>query len=121
MRDRSLTAVLIVLLTFLFSVDGSYAQSTEGIASYYASRFKGRKTSSGIVYHPDSLTAAHKSMAFGTRVKVTNLKNGKSVVVVINDRLPQRSKRSIDLSYAAARQLDFIRAGLTRVCIETLK
>ncbi len=95
--------------------------STTGTASYYAHKFEGRKTSSGEIFRQDSLTAAHKSLPFGTLVKVTNLSNDSTVVVKINDRLPPSSKRTIDLTYAAARKLNFIKKGLTKVKIEVLK
>lgn len=88
---------------------------TVGIASYYHHKFEGRKTSSGQVFRQDSLTAAHKTLPFGTQVEVKNVSNDSTVVVVINDRLPQSSKRSIDLTYRAASQLNFIRKGLTKV------
>lgn len=91
-----------------------------GIASFYANKFEGRKTSSGEIFRQDSLTAAHKSLPFGTIVEVKNLSNDSIVVVKINDRLPQSSKRSIDLSYKAASQLNFIRKGLTKVEIRIL-
>lgn len=86
-----------------------------GTASYYANKFHNRKTSSGEKYHRDSLTAAHKTLPFGTRVKVVNLSNDKEVIVRINDRLPRKSRRLIDLSYAAAKKLDFVSRGVTRV------
>jgi rare lipoprotein A len=94
---------------------------TTGTASYYAHKFEGRKTSSGEIFRQDSLTAAHKSLPFGTLVKVTNLSNDSTVVVKINDRLPPSSRRTIDLTYAAARKLNFIKKGLTKVKIEVLK
>ena len=89
-----------------------------GIASYYASKFNGRRTASGQIFNNDSLTAAHKTLAFGSKILVRNLKNDSVVVIVINDRLPSSSKRLIDLSYAAAKQLNFIREGLVTVTIE---
>lgn len=91
-----------------------------GIASYYANKFNGRKTSSGEKFSQDSLTAAHKTLKFGTFVKVRNLKNDSTVIVKINDRLPKSSKRSIDLSKKAAQQLNFIKSGLTKVEITVL-
>ncbi len=91
-----------------------------GIASFYAKKFNGRKTSSGEIFNNDKLTAAHKNLKLGTYVKVRNLKNDSSVIVKINDRLPQRSKRSIDLSYKAAEKLNFIKNGLTKVEISVL-
>jgi len=93
----------------------------QGTASYYAKKFEGRKCSSGEIFRNDSLTAAHKTLKFGTFVKVTNLKNDSSVVVRINDRLPKRSKRKIDLTRRAAKQLDFIQKGLARVRIEIVQ
>ncbi len=92
-----------------------------GIASYYAKKFDGRTTASGQKFSNKELTAAHKTLSFGTKVKVTNLKNEKSIVVEITDRLPVKSKRCIDLSYKAAKQLDFISAGTAKVTIEILK
>jgi rare lipoprotein A len=80
-----------------------------GTASFYANKFNGRKTSSGEKFNNDSLTAAHKKLKFGTYVLVRNLKNDSTVVVKINDRLPQKSKRTIDLTTKAAKQLNFIK------------
>lgn len=91
-----------------------------GVASFYANKFNGRKTSSGEKFSQDSLTAAHKTISFGTFVLVRNLKNDSTVIVKINDRLPKSSKRSIDLSKKAAQQLNFIKAGLTKVEIRIL-
>jgi rare lipoprotein A len=91
-----------------------------GTASFYANKFNGRKTSSGEKFNNDSLTAAHKKLKFGTYVLVRNLKNDSTVVVKINDRLPQKSKRIIDLTTKAAKQLNFIKSGLTKVEITVL-
>lgn len=93
---------------------------TNGTASFYAQKFNGRKTSSGERFSNDSLTAAHKKFKFGTYVLVRNLKNDSTVIVKINDRLPQKSKRSIDLTVKAAKQLNFIKSGLTKVEITVL-
>lgn len=109
---------LVGLMGFSFISDNSLIET--GIASYYHNKFNGRKTSSGEIFSNKNLTAAHKSLPLGTWVRVTNLKNDSVVVVKINDRLPKTSKRSIDLSVAAATQLNFIRAGLTKVTIEVL-
>ena len=92
----------------------------EGIASYYGSKFHGRRTASGEKYHNDSLTAAHKTLPFGTLIKVTNIKNDSVVILKVNDRIGT-SKRVIDVSLAGAIQLNFIRQGLTRVRIETFE
>jgi len=91
-----------------------------GIASYYGGKFHGRKTASGEIYHKDSLTAAHKILPFGTVLKVTNLKRNTSVIVRVTDRLPMSSKRQIDLSVAAAKQLEMLRDGVGNVRIEAI-
>jgi len=91
-----------------------------GIASWYGPDFHGKPTSSREIYDMHDLTAAHRTLPFGTHVMVTNLENGRSVVVRINDRGPFVKGRIIDLSYAAARALDMIRAGTARVRIEVL-
>ncbi len=92
-----------------------------GKASYYANKFNGRKTSSGEIFSNKKLTAAHRSLPFGTKVLVTNLKNGKSIIVRINDRGPFIKGRIIDLSLAAAEQLDMIHSGVVQVEIKVLK
>src|SRR5262245_57838048 len=91
-----------------------------GIASYYAEALNGRRTASGERYDIHALTAAHPTLPFGSRVRVTNLDNGRSVVVRINDRGPYVKGRLIDLSYAAARELQFISRGTARVRLEVL-
>jgi rare lipoprotein A len=90
-----------------------------GGASHYAPSLAGRPTASGEIFHPDSLTAAHRTLSFGTRVRVTNLRNGRSVVVRINDRGPFRpAGRIIDLSCRAADELGF--SGITTVRVAVL-
>lgn len=93
----------------------------EGRASFYADRFQGRPTASGAPYDSARLTAAHRSLPFGTKAKVTNLRNDKSVEVTINDRGPHHPNRIIDLSKAAARKLGFIDQGVVRVRVEEAK
>lgn len=88
-----------------------------GMASYYAHKFQGRKTASGERYDKDALTAAHPNLPFDTIVRVVNLRNGKSVDVRINDRGPFVKGRIIDLSYAAAKQVGMIRAGVVKVSV----
>ena len=90
-------------------------QTLRGIASYYADEFNGRATSSGEIFDMNSFTAAHKTIPFGTIVEVKNLSNGKSVTVKINDRGPFVAGRIIDLSKAAAKQIDLIRTGTAEV------
>lgn len=92
-----------------------------GIASYYHNKYHGRTTSNGDIYDKDGLTAAHNTLPLGTRLRVTNLKNNRSVIVKVNDRMNKRNKRLIDLSRRAAQELDFIQAGLTKVKIEILQ
>jgi rare lipoprotein A len=94
-----------------------------GKAVFYGDKWHGRRTASGERFSQRKLTAAHRSLPFGTRVRVTNLSNGRSVVVRINDRGPFGRDRSriIDLSKAAARKLDFIGDGVARVKVEVLR
>jgi len=91
-----------------------------GRASYYHSRFHGNRTASGERYDETRLTAAHRTLPFGTRVRVTNLDNGRSVVVTIVDRGPFTRGRVIDVSRRAARKLGFLRDGTARVTLEVL-
>lgn len=96
-------------------------ESFEGEATYYSDKLAGRKTASGERYDPKALTAAHRSLPFGTRVRVERLGTGKSVVVRITDRGPfGKPSRIIDLSKAAARELDMLRAGVVPVRVEVL-
>lgn len=92
-----------------------------GQASFYANKFEGRKTANGEIFRHAKLTAACNSLPLGTWIKVTNLRNGKSVVVVTNDRLHPKTKRLVDLTKTAAQKLGFIKSGLTRVKVEVLK
>ena len=89
-----------------------------GIASWYGSQFQGRETSSGVPFNMFGLTAAHRTLPLGTRVRVTNLLNDRSVLLTINDRGPVVPGRIIDLSYAAARVLRCRVAGLVPVRID---
>jgi rare lipoprotein A len=93
----------------------------DGLAAYYSDRLNGRKTASGQVFDQQKLTAAHQTLPFGTMVKVTNTKNGRSVVVRINDRGPTQAGRVIDLSHAAASKLGMLRSGLVPVKLEVVK
>jgi rare lipoprotein A len=107
-----------VVLFFLISVlSGPETSSGDGKASYYADRFHGQRTANGERYDKTQLTAAHASLPFDTKVQVTNLRNGKSVVVRINDRMARSKYRIIDLSKAAAKELDMIRDGTVTVSL----
>ena len=92
----------------------------EGVASFYGKSFQGRRTASGLPFDPGAATAAHKSLPFGTSVRITNLENGRSVTATINDRGPYVGGRIVDVSQALARQLGFMRAGMARVQVEIL-
>ena len=92
-----------------------------GVASYYHSKFQGRVTASGEAYDQDKMTAAHNRLPLGTRIKVTNLRNKRSVIVRVNDRLHHRNQRLVDLSRAAAAKLGYIGRGITRVKVEVLR
>jgi rare lipoprotein A len=107
----------LVFCVFSMSVHG---QIQEGKASYYADKFEGRSTASGEKYKHTKFTAAHKSLPFGTKIKVTNIKNNKSVEVRINDRGPYVDGRIVDLSKSAAEQLGFINDGIVDVKIEVI-
>ncbi|WP_231568191.1 septal ring lytic transglycosylase RlpA family protein [Novosphingobium malaysiense] len=89
----------------------AYAAIGQGMASYYGNEFAGRPTASGETFDPSALTAAHRTLPFGTEVQVTNELTGASVVVTINDRGPFHGNRVIDLSEAAARKIGLVRRG----------
>ncbi|MFZ4964632.1 septal ring lytic transglycosylase RlpA family protein [Pseudomonas gingeri] len=91
-----------------------------GMASYYGARHHGKRTASGEPFDQHGLTAAHRQLPFGTRVKVTNLANDRSVVVRINDRGPHTRGRLIDLSREAAEQLGMLQSGTARVRVQSL-
>ncbi len=90
-------------------------------ASWYGADFQGRRMASGRAFNPHHLTAAHRTLSLGSKVKVTELRTGRSVVVQITDRGPYLPGRDIDLSYAAARQLGILRRGVARVRLELIE
>ena len=92
-----------------------------GTASFYGGKWHGRKTANGEIFDTYKLTAAHKTLPFGTKVKVTNLNNGKSVVVRINNRGPYVKGRVIDLSQAAFSKIENMSRGVTKVKLEIIK
>lgn len=109
-----------LLLLLLFTLISSlYAYEQIGVASWYGGKFQGKPTANGEIFNTHDLTAAHKELPFNTVVTVTNMINGKSVVVRINDRGPFVGDRIIDLSYAAAKALDMVRDGTAQVLVET--
>lgn len=100
---------------------GKILLTLEGIASYYAHDFHGKQTSNGEIFDMNALTAAHRTFPFGTKVRVTNLENNKTVIVRVNDRGPFVEGRMMDLSMGAAKEIDLIRTGTARVRLEVLE
>lgn len=111
------SALYLILFTFIFCSCGKFVTQT-GKASFYSDGLSGSKTANGEKYKPAEYTAAHKKLPFGTKVTVTNISNGKSVTVRINDRGPYVSGRIIDLSKVAAKDLGMINAGVAKVKIK---
>jgi rare lipoprotein A len=103
-----------------YVMDSSIGFKERGVASWYGKKFHGRQTSSGAIYDMHSMTAAHKTLPLPTQVRVRNLKNGRSIIVTVNDRGPFVDNRIIDLSFAAATQLDIVSAGTALVEIEAI-
>ena len=115
---------ILPLIISVFFIVPAFAQElykSSVTASYYAEDFHGKKTSNGEIFNMNALTCAHKSLPFNTELKVTNLANGKSVVVRVNDRGPFVPYREIDLSKAAAVQLGMTGSGTTSVKLEIIK
>lgn len=130
--NKFLNVVFVLLILFAFNFVKSNAEINNGElmlrgkifygnASWYGGRFHGRKTSNGEKYNKNRLTAAHRSLPFNTLVKVTNLRNKKSVVVRINDRGPFKSGRIIDLSEKAAKKIDSRDPGIAYVKLQVLE
>lgn len=92
-----------------------------GIASYYGNQFEGRRTANGERYRGEEFTAAHRSLPFGTRIRVTHVQSGRTVECRVNDRGPHRKGRIVDLSHRAAEALGILRQGLARVTLEVLE
>ncbi len=119
---RPFAIFFLFFFVFWFCQTPSWSQYYEtGLASYYARKFNGRVTANGERYDPGKMTAAHPTLPFGTFVKVTNLANDKEVIVRVNDRGPFIKGRIIDLSRAAAEQLDMLEAGVVKVKIEEVQ
>jgi len=124
---RSRWFPVLVLCASLIAAPGGADAGTRhkhrevGIASFYGREWNGHRTASGERFNPDALTAAHRTLPFGTRVRVTNLENGRHVVVRINDRGPFVRGRVLDVSRAAANKLGFVGTGTATVRLEVLK
>ncbi len=124
-------ALMLIMMIFVGASPALSAKETRhhhssannsniGMASFYAAKFNGRRTASGETFDNRAMTAAHRSLPFGTQVKVTNVRNGRSVVVRVNDRGPYAKGRIIDLTKAAAKKIGISHAGTARVKLEIL-
>ena len=119
-RIRKTILVVAVMLAFVFERGIVFAQGTEeGLANFYSDGMQGKKMANGEPYDKNKLTASHKKYAFGTKVKVSNVENGKSVVVTVTDRMGQKNPAVIELSRRAADELGFAKSGKARVKMET--
>jgi rare lipoprotein A len=123
-RIESLTAVVGTLDETIRTIDPAAAEEKvyraigQGTASYYGRELAGNRTASGERFNPNDLTAAHRTLPLGTKLRVTNVANGRSVIVRVNDRGPFVGKRLIDVSLGAAREIQMIRSGTAQVRLE---
>src|SRR5215510_88241 len=121
-RPKRLTiAATLVMLSMMSMAVIAVAQTEEGVASFYSDKFQGKKTSSGEVYDKTGLTASHKKLPYGTKVKMSNAANGKSVVLAVNDRMAAKNKAVIEVSRHAAEELGFVKTGKATVTVEAQK
>lgn len=120
-RAKLLVALLVMVAVGCATSARRDDLVTEGLASWYGQEFAGRTTANGEIFDPNMLTAAHRTLPFGTLVRVKNPRSGSDVVVRINDRGPFIESRIIDLSYAAAQQIDMVEVGVTPVAIEVVR
>lgn len=119
MKKNLFLITLAVIAGFMML--GSSAVSAEtGYAVHYSNKFQGKRTANKEIFDQNKLTASHKTFPFGTKVKVTNLENNRSVIVKINDRMPTRNSNVIDVSKRAAKELGFVKQGRARVSLETV-
>lgn len=114
-----ITSIFLLATAACGSSKSAFTESGQG--SYYADKFAGRPTASGVPYRPGRLTAAHNTLPFGTRIKVTNVRTGRSVKVVVNDRGPHAKGRIVDVSKRAARKLGLVQAGTAPVRIKVIR
>ena len=120
MISKKVVAITITLCSLISTSCGKYVTET-GKASYYADKYDGRKTASGANFSQNKLTAAHNTLPFGTKVKVKNISNNKTVKVIINDRGPYTAGRIIDLSKRGAEEIDMVKQGVAVVEIKYKK
>lgn len=118
-HNRLIISAFTIILSACGGSKSAFTQSGQG--SYYADKFAGRPTASGAPYRPGQLTAAHNTLPFGTKLKVTNTRNGHSVKVVVNDRGPHAKGRIVDVSKRAARKLDIVDAGVAPIQIKVMR
>ena len=112
-------STLALLLSACGTSKSTFTQSGQG--SYYADKFAGRPTASGTPYRPGKLTAAHNTLPFGTKIRVTNTRTGRSVKVVVNDRGPHVKGRIVDVSKKAARKIGLTQAGVAPVQLKVVR
>ncbi|MCI0547287.1 MAG: septal ring lytic transglycosylase RlpA family protein [Candidatus Rokubacteria bacterium] len=103
------------------TLTGAVGETQTGLAAYYSQRLHGHRTASGERFNNRAMTMSHQTLPYGTKVRVTNTKTGKSVVLRVNDRGPTQPDRIVDVSRAAAQQLGFVRGGLTEVKLEVVE
>jgi len=120
-----LSVSLLLITASLIATDTAKTTAAKpkifyGTASFYSNSFNGKKTANGEIYSQKKMTAACNVLPLGTWIRVTNLRNGRSVLVKTNDRLHSRMKRVVDLSRSAAEKLNYVKSGLTRVRVEVL-
>ena len=119
-NSRIVLPLILFTVSSLFGQSASVGQKETGLAAVYTSRLNGHATSSGQTYDQNKLTAAHRSLPFGTKIKVTNSRNHRTVVLRINDRGPAQQERILDISSAAARQLGIPRNTMRPVDLEVV-
>lgn len=120
MIKRLLVSLTAAISGLAFTPEVGLARNCNQVASYYGAAFAGKTMANGKPFNPNAMTAAHRSLPFGTRLRVTDATTGKSVVVTITDRGPFISGRTIDLSRAAFAHISPLSKGITRVCINRL-
>jgi len=119
-RKRRFGFMVLAVLALALPFGSAQARVQEGVVSWYGAQFHERPTASGELFDAMAMTMAHPTLPFGTQVRVTNLRNGRSVVVRVNDRGPFVGRRIADLSQAAAAQIGMMRRGLAKVRLEVL-
>lgn len=118
--SNSVNLLLIMLISFALYSCGANRNNTNAsyqstTVSYYANKFEGNKTASGEIYNPSKMTAAHKTLAFGTKVEIINIENSKKVIVTVNDRGPLKAGRAFDLSEGAFKKIGNLNEGIIKV------